>query len=110
MINFTEKKGFSLKFEFLSQKLEDLYTKLRGQNKYPPEIVDAFFEKMDVIRNAKDERDLYALKSLHYEKLQGTRKDEKSIRLNKQWRLTLKVIERKNENHLQIIKIENHYK
>lgn len=46
---------------------------------------------MNLIRQAVDERDLYALKSLHFEKLKGARNEERSIRLNDQWRLVLKL-------------------
>ena len=38
-----------------------------------------------------DERDFYALKSLHFEKLQGDRAHERSMRINKQWRLIVEL-------------------
>jgi proteic killer suppression protein len=50
-----------------------LYYEEKGAHKYPAEVVDAFFEKMSIIEAAIDLRDLYALKSLHFEKLKGTR-------------------------------------
>lgn len=39
---------------------------------------------------AADERDLYAMKSLHYEKLKGKRAHQRSIKLNDQWRLVMR--------------------
>lgn len=36
-----------------------------------------------------DERTLYASRSLHFEKLKGPRREERSVRLNDQWRLIL---------------------
>ena len=36
-------------------------------------VVKAFRKRLWFIRHAVDERDLYAMKSLHFEKLQGAR-------------------------------------
>ena len=46
-----------------------------------------FRERMKLIRAAADERDLYALKSLNFEKYADGRR---SMRLNDQWRLFIK--------------------
>lgn len=58
---------------------------------YPADTERAYFKLLRFIRDAKDERDFYAMKSLHFEKLKGDRSDERSMRLNKQWRLILKI-------------------
>jgi len=57
-------------------------------------VVKAFRKRMDFIRTALDERDFYATKSLHFEKLAGKRAGQRSIRLNDQFRLVLRF-----ENH-----------
>lgn len=98
-----------MRFKFKSKKLEALYTSEQGAQKYPNEVVDAFFDAMEVIEGAPDERDLYALKSLHYEKLKGDRKDDRSIRLNKQYRLTLLPQKDDEGKLLFILDIEKHY-
>lgn len=54
-------------------------------------IVKAFRKRMQLIRAAVDERAFYAMKSLHYEKLQGDRAGQHSMRLNDQWRLILHI-------------------
>lgn len=54
-------------------------------------IVKAFRKRLQFIRAATDERDFYALKSLHYEKLKGDRDGQRSMRLNDQWRLILRI-------------------
>ena len=55
------------------------------------EAIDKKFrERMKVIRAARDERDFYALKSLHFEKMKGDRAKDHSMKLNKQWRLVLR--------------------
>jgi len=98
-----------LHFEFKKKRLERLYYEEKGTHRFPPEVVDAFFEKMSIIQAAVDLRDLYALKSLHFEKLKGGRSGERSIRLNKQYRLTLEVIRDQQANWLLILDIEDYH-
>ncbi len=57
------------------------------------EIAQVFRRRMAFIRAAKDERDFYAMKSLHFEKLKGDRAHQRSIRLKDQWRLILEIID-----------------
>lgn len=49
-----------------------------------------FRQRMQLIRAARDERDFYAMKSLHFEKLEGSKEDDRSMRLNDQWRLIIR--------------------
>jgi toxin HigB-1 len=58
------------------------------------EVVRGFRKLIQIIGAACDERDFYALKSLHFEKLEGDRAHERSMRINKQWRL---IVELKGE-------------
>ena len=55
------------------------------------DVIKAFRRRMQFIRDAVDERDFYNHKSLHYEKLKGNRSHERSIRLNDQYRLILRL-------------------
>jgi len=57
-------------------------------------LVKAYRNKLNIIRQANDERDLYSLKSLHFEKLAGKRKHQYSVRLNDQYRLIVELVER----------------
>ena len=98
-----------MRFCFKNKKLEALYTEEKGAHKYPPGVVDAFLEVMSVISAAVDERDLYELKGLRFEKLKGDRKGQHSIRLNDQFRL---IVEREKDNqgrYLLIIDIEDYH-
>ena len=54
------------------------------------DIIKAYWKKIQVLRAATDERDLYALRSLHLEQLKGNRAGSSSIRLNDQFRLVIK--------------------
>jgi proteic killer suppression protein len=64
---------------------------------------------MSIIEAAVDLRDLYALKSLHFEKLKGTRSEDRSIRLNKQYRLILRINKDQQGNWLLILDIEDYH-
>lgn len=59
-------------------------------SRWSAEVVSAYRKKIQVLRSAIDERDLYAMRSLHLEKLAGKRSGTSSIRLNKQFRLILR--------------------
>ncbi len=54
---------------------------------FGPDVVRQYRKRMQQIRAAVDERDFYRTKSMHFEKLQGSKRDERSMRLNDQWRL-----------------------
>ena len=101
-----------MRFRFRSSKIESLYKTEDGARRYPHEVVDAFFETMSFIKAAIDERDLYALKGFHFEKLEGQRgkTGDRSLRLNKQWRLTLRMERDTEGKFVFIIDIEKHYR
>ena len=99
-----------MQFRFQTKELKDLYITEKGIQKYPPDVANSFFEIMDIIAAAKDERDLYALKSLHFEKLVGNRQGQHSLRLNIQWRLIVTIEKVAQEKWVVVISIENHYK
>jgi proteic killer suppression protein len=60
------------------------------------ELTRSFRKVVAVLEAATDERDLRALKFLHFEKLEANRSGQYSLRLHKQWRLiiTLKTVEK----------------
>ena len=76
---------------------------------YSEAIVKAFRKRMWAIRNATDERDFYAMKSLHYEKLKGDREHQHSMRLNDQWRLILEIEGTGTNKKLIVIGIEDYH-
>ena len=99
--------GKAMEFEFENKRLRILYTDEKGAGKYPPEVVDAFFELMSVIDSAPDEREFRHLKYLHYEKLEGT--DDRSMRLHGGWRLIVKVKKTQSGKTMIIKEISKHY-
>ena len=98
-----------MRFRFQTRKLRRLYEEEYGARKYPEQVVDAFFDVLAVIDSALDERDLYALKSLHYEKLKGARRGQRSLRLNEQFRLIVEWGEDEAGKHLVIVAIEDYH-
>lgn len=73
------------------ESLEKLENDPGFNGTFSPAIVKAFRKRMQTIRAAKDERDFYALKSLHFERLEGKRSHQYSMRLNRQWRLIVEL-------------------
>jgi len=98
-----------LRFCFADNKLQKVYTEERGAHKYPEGVVDAFLDFVAVIAGAKDERDLYALKSLRYEKLRGGRSHQRSLRLNDQFRLIVEREEDEDGYVFRIVAIEDYH-
>ena len=72
-------------------------------------IVTAFRKRMRVIRRAPDERDFYALKSLHFEKLKGNRSHQHSMKLNDQWRLILEFEAQDSGKVVVVVSIEDYH-
>ena len=64
---------------------------------------------MQYIRNARSELAFYSMKSLHYEKLKGKRAQQRSMRLNDQFRLILELEEDKAGKTVVVISIEDYH-
>ena len=58
---------------------------------FGPEIVKAYRKRIGFLIACTDERDIHQMKSLHFEKLSGNRSPQRSIRLNKQFRLVFEI-------------------
>jgi proteic killer suppression protein len=76
---------------------------------YSKQIVRLFRRRMQLIRSATDERDFYALTSLHFEKLKGDRHPQRSMRLDKQFRLILRIDEDPSGPIVVILGIEDYH-
>lgn len=98
-----------MRFQFKSKTLSNLYYYEKGSKAYPSEVVDAFFETMMVIEGAVNENDLRAFKSLHFEKLQGNRTGQHSVRLHGGFRLILTIGSDVDGKLIWIIEIVNYH-
>jgi proteic killer suppression protein len=72
-------------------------------------VTERYRSRINLIRSAPDERDFYALKSLHYEKLSGDRARQRSMRLNQQWRLILEIEGDGADKLVAIVAIEDYH-
>jgi proteic killer suppression protein len=97
-----------VQFRFDDGELGRLYTDPHYSAYYGPNIVKAFRKVIGLIKDAADERDFYKMKSLHYEKLQGKRSHQRSMRLNQQFRLIIE-IEGHGDKTVAVISVEKHY-
>jgi proteic killer suppression protein len=71
-------------------------------------VVKAYCKRLQYIRAATDERDFYALKSLHFEKLKEDRDEEHSMGLN-QCHLILRLKRRSGDKLVVVISIEDYH-
>ena len=71
-------------------------------------LVKAFRKKIQALRAAVDERDLYSQRSNNFKELHGNRKGQYSMRLNDQFRLILEFT-RRNPKKIVIINIEDYH-
>ena len=76
---------------------------------HPKGVAKAFRRRVIDILAAKDERDFYAFRYWHFEKLSGNRDHQRSIRLNDQWRLILEIEKGNPGNIIHIIAIEDYH-
>lgn len=88
--------------------LEAVETDARFDGSLPTEVVRAFRRRMQQIRAAPDERTFYQLKSMHFEKLKG-REGERSMKLNDQWRLIVRLNEIDGVKTVVVLGIEDYH-
>jgi proteic killer suppression protein len=74
---------------FADESLDRLETDAGFSAGFNDAIVKALRRRMQQIRAASDERTFYAHRGSRFEKLQGDREGQYSMRLNDQWRLVL---------------------
>jgi proteic killer suppression protein len=98
-----------MEVEFADDDLDRLEIDIQFTAGFSREIVKAFRKVMQSIRACVDERDFYARKGWRFEKLDGSRSHERSIRLNKQWRLILEIKNSPSRKTVRIVKIEDYH-
>ena len=98
-----------MEVRFADKDLERLEADFRFTAGLSPAIVKAFRKRMQLIRDAPDERAFYAMKSLHYERLSGNRRHQHSMRLNRQYRLILEYELSSDGKVVVIVSIEDYH-
>lgn len=98
-----------MEIEFRNSDLDRLETEATFTAGFSGEIVRAFRKRIQAVRAALDERDLYAVRGNRFEKLKGSRAHQYSMRLNDQWRLILEIKQATPKNTLVVINIEDYH-
>ena len=94
--------------EYADSKLALVETERAAETRLPHEVINSLRDKLVVIRAATDERTLRNWRSLHYEKLQRPG-DQRSIRINKQWRLVFTIDTKVRPNKIRILEVEDYH-
>lgn len=95
--------------EFVDDDLARIEVEAGASAGFPQAVVKAFRKRMQQIRAASDERDFYAAKSLHFEKLSGKRSHQHSMMLNDQYILILQLDGKSTAKIVRIIAIEDYH-
>jgi toxin HigB-1 len=98
-----------MEIEFQDESLDLLETDANFSAGYANEIVKAYRKRIQAIRAANDERDLYAVKGNRFEKLKGDRSHQHSLRLNDQWRLIIEIKSGSPKNTIVVVDIEDYH-
>ena len=98
-----------MEIEFGDKKLDQLETDPRFTAGLSAGLVTAYRKRIQLIRSIPDERDLYNMKSLHFEKLKGSRSHQHSIRLNDQFCLIIKLRGKGKEKIVCVVGIEDYH-
>lgn len=101
----------SLKFKFKNNKLKLLYKDGKNPKKYPKAVVKKFLAAITIIRSIESERDLYTMPGMRFEKLEGKRgnNNERSLRLNDQWRLIICIQKDELGKYIYIIDVVDYH-
>ncbi len=100
----------AFEIRFKDESLEKLqYEDVKRDRAYPRGIAQRFRKRLQAIRGATGEHDLYALKGNGFEKLQGKREHQHSMRLNDQWRLILEIQEGNPKKIVWVVGIEDYH-
>ena len=95
--------------EFSDADLDRLESDAAFDGKFAQAIVKMYRKRMQQIRAARDERDFYALKSLHFEKLQGHRSHQHSMKINDQFRLVIEIMGEAPNKRIKVVSIEDYH-
>ena len=98
-----------MEVEFADESLDRLETDLQFNAGFDRATIKGFRKTMQIIRAAPDERDFYALKGLRFEKLEGARSHQRSMRVTKQWRLIVELHGEAPKKVVRVIGIEDYH-
>ena len=98
-----------MEVEFGENRLALVETDRAADTRLPISVIKSLRQKLVIIRAAPDERTLRNWRSLNYEKLEGERKGQRSIRINKQWRLIFTIDTKCRPNKITILGADDYH-
>jgi proteic killer suppression protein len=98
-----------MRIVFADDELALIETDRAGETRLGVAIIKSARRKLTVLRAAVDDRSLRNWKSLHYEKLEGDREGQRSIRLNDQYRMVFELDEETEPQTVTILQIEDYH-
>jgi len=99
-----------MEVEYAKDDLDSLANDAEIDGGFAQAVVKAYRKRVQFIKGATDERDFYAMRSLHFEKLKGSRAHQRSMRLNDQWRLILEIVPGDPKNIVRIVEIKDYHR
>jgi proteic killer suppression protein len=108
-IDETLRRAISMEVAFKDASLDRLETDASFKAGFGNAVVKAYRKRMQQIRAATDERTFYAHRSFHFEKLQGDREGQYSMRLNDQWRLIIELHGESPRKTVHVIEIVDYH-
>ncbi|MCH8814495.1 MAG: type II toxin-antitoxin system RelE/ParE family toxin [Chloroflexi bacterium] len=95
--------------EFADDDLARVETEATATAGMSQALVKAFRRRVQSIRAAPDERQFYANRGMRFEKLEGKRKHQHSMRLNDQYRLIVELVGKGSEKILKVVAVEDYH-
>ena len=99
-----------MEIEFADLRLAEVETVNAGSTGLPVPVIKVVRRKLTVLRAATDDRALRNWKSLHYEKLKGSRDGQRSIRVNEKYRIVFTLDSDTKPQKATILSIEDYHK
>jgi toxin HigB-1 len=96
-------------FRFDNHRLFRMASEADYDGGFSHQLAESFRQRVQFIRDARDERVFYQWKALHFERLKGKRSHQRSMRLNKQFRLIIEVQHSAQGNVLILKEIEDYH-
>ena len=98
-----------MRIVFAADELALIETDEAGATRLPVAVIKSARRKLMVLRAATDERSLRSWKSLRHEKLKGNREDQRSIRINDQYRMVFRLDDETDSPTITILSIEDYH-
>jgi plasmid maintenance system killer protein len=100
-----------MNFRFTDKDLLRLYTENTGSawKSLPPVVIERFFEAVDDIHAAPDERELRRIPGYHFEKVPRECEGCYSLRLGSQFRLIFKIVQIDGEAGIEIVAVRDYH-